>query len=87
MVPWNHDLSELLQAVAGSDAVVEVHVLEVFHALAVGSGCFAITNSDIFQAIATLRRAGEFVRIGFLGLDKPAVTEFVWAAVNGSDMV
>ena len=87
MVPWSHDVGELLQAFVGSDTLVEIHVLKVFHALAAGSGRFAITDTDIFQAIATLIGAREFVRLGFLGLEEPAVAELVWTAVDGSDIV
>ena len=87
LVPRGQDPGELLQALAGLDALFVVHVLKVFRAFAAGGGRLAMIDSDIFQATASLGGAGEFVGLGFLGLEEPAVAQLVLAAVEGSDLV
>ena len=83
MIPWSiNDFGELPQTGAGSDVIAEL-----FHTVTADSGNIAILDSDIFQATATLGGAGEFVGVGFLRLEEPAVAQLVLAAVKGSNSI
>ena len=87
MVPWGLNepellqaIAELLQAIAGPDAIAEL-----LQALAAGN--LAILDPDFLQALAATKWIGKFICSRLLRLKVPTVAELVLAAVSGGDIV